>query len=74
MKTTATLAAALILAACSVASQALDENTGTSKAERCVDYRGFYATALALQASAPSDERAARIAYYKAFIDANCVQ
>lgn len=72
MKTTAILAAALILAACSVATQALDENTGTTKAQRCVDYRGLYAAAVVLQANAPTDARAARIGYYRAFLDANC--
>lgn len=72
MKTIAIAIACLALAGCSVASQRLDETTGTTKAQRCADYQGFLAGALAVQAQSPSEDRAARIAYYRAFILANC--
>ena len=72
MKILVTLVAALIIAACSAITPKLDEHTGTTKAQRCADYQGFLAAALAVQANTPTEARAARIAYYKAFIGANC--
>ncbi len=62
----------LILGACSVATQQLDQRTGTTKAQRCADYQGFLAAAVALQEASPSDARGERIKYYRAFIAANC--
>jgi len=68
----ALIAAAIVLAGCSAITPKLDEATGTTKAQRCVDYRGFLATALTLQEAAPTESRAERIAMYRAFIQANC--
>lgn len=69
---TLTAVAAVALIGCSAVTPKLDEATGTSKAQRCVDYRGFLATALTLQETSPSEARAERIAMYRAFIAANC--
>jgi hypothetical protein len=52
MKIIASIAAALMLAACSAVSPALDNLTGTTKDQRCADYRGALAgaaTALTLR-------------------------
>ncbi len=66
------LSLALALAACSAVTQQIDGATGTTKAQRCVDYQGFLAAALAVQGQSYTEAREARIAYYRAFIAANC--
>ena len=65
----AVAALAATLSACAVATQKLDALTGTTKAERCVDYRA----ALAASALLPrTTERIDREAVYRAFIGTNC--
>jgi len=57
---------------CSAVSQKLDDTTGTTLAQRCADYRGFLASAVALQEVRPTEARAERIVAYRSFISANC--
>ena len=68
------LAIALLvtLGACTALSSQLDEKTGTTLAQRCVDYRATLAGILVLQATSPTDDREARISVYKALIDTYC--
>ena len=63
---------ALLLMGCSAVTSKLDDATGTTKAQRCVDYQGALATAVALQSAKPTPGRAERITFYRVFIEANC--
>jgi len=64
---------AFLLSACSALTPMLNEQTGTTKAQRCVDYQGFLAAATALQVTNPTPDRAERIKYYRVFIETNCL-
>ncbi len=63
---------ALALTGCSLATAKLDDATGTTKAQRCVDYLLFLSAALLVQETSPTESRAARIKGYRMFIAANC--
>lgn len=72
MRTLAFILALAVLGGCTALTPVLDEKTGTTLAQRCVDYRGTLAAILVLQATAPTDDRAARINVYKALIETYC--
>lgn len=57
----------LLLGACSAATGKLDEETGTTLAQRCVDYR---ASLVAMDAAGESESEA--YAMLKAFVAAYC--
>lgn len=57
----------LLLVACSAVSPRIDEGTGTTLAQRCVDYR---ASLAAMDAAGESDTDA--YAFLKAFVTVNC--
>lgn len=63
---------AIFTLSCAALSPALDESTGTTREQRCVDYRALYAAAAALQETNPTVARQARMAYYRGFINAYC--
>lgn len=68
----AVLGAAFFVSACSMVTEQLDGSTGTTKAQRCVDYQGALTAAVALQEVKPSEARAERIKLYRAFLEVNC--
>ena len=72
MKTVAIILIAALLGGCAVVSKKLDEETGTTIQERCLDYMGLLAAAEALQATDPTPERASRIVLYQSLIAAKC--
>ena len=66
-------AVAVIMAACSVITPRLDEATGTTLAQRCVDYRAAVAayTAISMQRELSEAEAAFKIAA-ESFVTVNC--
>lgn len=64
---TLTILALAALAGCAAATPVLDQQTGTTLAQRCIDYR---ATMAALEVAGETDSTGYIIA--KAFVVANC--
>lgn len=68
MRILAAIFAVLMLAGC----QTLSEATGTTKEDRCANYRTILENVKVVHAVKPTDDRAKRIALYEGLIATNC--